>query len=290
MTRSIKASAAEVPIVGAIAPLVGGCTIWISDIWGVLHNGAAAFPAAVDACRRFRAGGGLVVLLSNAPRPAAAVAQQLDGFGVPRDAYDAIVSSGDLTRRMLTSGATTSVFHIGPDRDKVVFDGLGVTFADAESAARVVCTGLFDDETETAETYRPLLTRLRARGVPMICGNPDIKVERGHRLIYCAGAVAELYAKLGGDVAYAGKPYLPAYELVLETAASLKGGPVTKTEVLAIGDGLNTDIKGAGVAGLRSVFIASALHVDGPLDRACVARLFSGHPAPPIAAMPALVW
>lgn len=279
-----------IPILPSVSALAGSCDAWISDIWGVLHNGVAAFPAASAACQRFRRGGGVIVLLSNAPRPAPSVIAQLDGLGVPRAAYDGIVTSGDLTRRLIGAEKSPRVFHIGPDRDRAIFDGLGVALVEEAEARLVVCSGLWNDDTETPDDYRALLTRLAARKLPMICGNPDIVVERGPQLVYCAGALAEVYEAVGGKVVYAGKPYLPAYKMAFEAIATAAGRKVPRQRILAIGDGLKTDIKGAAAAGLRSLFIASALHVNGAFNAAVLAKLFKQHPAPPIAAQKALVW
>lgn len=281
-----------IPILASISALSSAADVWLSDVWGVIHNGRAAFPTAVDACAKFRAQGGTVILITNAPRPDTAVAEALARLGVPRAAWDAIVTSGDVTRDLIRPWGQRPLFHLGPARDAGVFAGIDVSLADAEAADAVVCTGLFDDETETPNTYRPMLERFAARGTPMICANPDMFVERGDRLIPCAGGIAQLYQALGGDVVYAGKPYAPIYERAFAIASSLRGKPMPKDRILAIGDGLKTDLQGAGEAGLRSVFIASALHVDPgrAFDAALLAELFATYPYPPIAAQPVLRW
>jgi HAD superfamily hydrolase (TIGR01459 family) len=281
-----------IPILASISSLATAADVWLSDVWGVIHNGRAAFPAAVDACTRFREQGGTVVLITNAPRPDTAVAEMLARLGVPRAAWDAIVTSGDVTRDLIQPWGKRPLFHLGPARDAGVFNGLDVSFAASEAADVVVCTGLFDDETETPETYRPMLERLAARATPMICANPDVFVERGDRLISCAGGIAQLYQALRGTVIYAGKPYAPIYQRAFDVATVLRGKPVPKDRILAIGDGLKTDLQGAGEAGLRSVFIASALHVDPVRDfnEALLTELFAAYPHPPIAAQPTLRW
>jgi HAD superfamily hydrolase (TIGR01459 family) len=283
-------SKASIPIVASIAPLAAGVEAWICDVWGVLHNGVAAYAPAVDACLKFRAAGGVVVLLTNAPRPAGAVEAQLAKLGVPREAFDAVVTSGDLTRRLIEQHKGAPVFHLGPARDKGLFEGLSVRFSDAEAAGVVVCTGLFDDTRETPEDYRILLGGLAGRDVPMICANPDIVVERGEHIVYCAGALAQLYEELGGRVIYAGKPHLPVYERAFELIAEAKGATVERSRILAIGDGIHTDIEGALRAGLRAVFVASGVHVEEPLEEAKLPALFGGVEARPVAAMHALVW
>ncbi|HEX6610433.1 MAG TPA: TIGR01459 family HAD-type hydrolase, partial [Hyphomicrobiaceae bacterium] len=225
-----------IPILASISTLAPAADVWLSDVWGVIHNGRTAFPDAVRACASFRAQGGTVILITNAPRPDTAVAEALARLGV-RDAWDAIVTSGDVTRDLIKPWGRRPLFHLGPARDAGVFEGLNVSVADAEAADAVVCTGLFNDETETPETYRPMLARFAARGTPMICANPDVFVERGDRLISCAGGIAQLYQALDGEVVYAGKPYAPIYERAFEIVASLRGKPVPKDRILAIGDG-----------------------------------------------------
>jgi HAD superfamily hydrolase (TIGR01459 family) len=234
----------------------------LSDVWGVVHNGVAATPEACDALTRFRAGGGTVVLITNAPRPGAVVTKFLDRLEVPRSTYDAIVSSGDVTRAVMATRPGRAVFHIGPERDLPIFDGLGLTFVPMEQADYVVCTGLANDEVETAESYRALLLRLRERGLFMICGNPDLVVERGHKLVECAGAVADLYARLGGEVLYAGKPHAPIYDQALMQTALRRGGPIPHQRVLAIGDSIRTDVAGAIKYGIDCLFVTAGIHAE----------------------------
>ena len=239
----------------------------LSDVWGVIHNGVASFPAACDALARFRQNGGSVVLISNAPRPGAQVIRLLDHLHVPRSAYDGIMTSGDVTRAMVAKRAGQHVFLIGPERDHTIFTGLDAPFSSAEDAAYVVCTGLFDDEVETPEDYTDLLKQLRARNLFMVCANPDIVVERGDRLVYCAGALADAYAELGGEVYYAGKPHRPLYDLALgETkrarAARALEPDVPLGRVLAIGDSVRTDLKGAHDLGIDCLFVTAGIHAE----------------------------
>jgi HAD superfamily hydrolase (TIGR01459 family) len=287
-------SSAAVPVVDSLKEIGSRYRAWLVDIWGVMHNGHRAFDRASVATRAFRDSGGIVVLLSNSPRPSPAVQEQLRDFGVPDDAYDATVTSGDLTRHELGKHPSARVFHLGPERDRPIFDGLDLTLTDWPEADIVVCSGLFDDDTETPDDYADLLRDLAARRLLMICANPDHKVERGHQLLYCAGALAAVYEDLGGKVIYAGKPYAPVYELALETIGKLAGGDVGCGEVLAIGDGINTDIAGASNFGVDAVFVASALHAPGDggaaLDGPHIAELFAKAPRQPLAAMHALVW
>ena len=277
-------------LLSSIAPLAESYDAWICDVWGVVHNGLRAFPGAVDACRRFREGGGTVLLLTNAPRPARSVQAQIDGLGVPREAYDGILTSGDLTRKLISERAQLRLFHLGPDRDKPMFEGLKLRFTEAAEADVIICSGLYNDETETPADYTEMLEPLARRGVPMICANPDLTVERGSRIVYCAGSLAAEYERLGGEVTYAGKPHLPIYEMAFERLGELRGEPVPRRRILAIGDGLRTDIRGAANAEIDAVFIASAIHVPGELDAVAVAKLFDNTSLQPIAALPALVW
>jgi HAD superfamily hydrolase (TIGR01459 family) len=281
---------AAIPILPSIAELAPRYNAWIVDIWGVMHNGRRAFEAAGEACRRFRAGGGLVVLLSNAPRPFTAVVGHMASLGVAAAAYDTGVTSGDATRGLIEAWRGWAVLHIGPERDLGLFAGLDVRTVPAEAAEAIVCSGLFDDTKETPADYAALFDRLAARGLPMICANPDLVVERGDTLVYCAGSLAAAYAAKGGKVTYAGKPYLPIYERTFAEIARLAGGPVPKARILAIGDGLDTDLAGAYAAGLDSVFIASAVHLPGEFNERTLADLFAARLFAPIAALPALDW
>jgi HAD superfamily hydrolase (TIGR01459 family) len=252
-----------VPLIEHLAPLVGGYDVLLCDVWGVVHNGVAAFAEACAALARFREEGGTVILITNAPRPDSAVMRILDRLAVPRVAYDAIVSSGDVTRGIVAARLNESVFHLGPQRDLPIFADLDVRFAPLESADYVVCSGLFDDTTETPESYRGMLAAMRARSLFMVCANPDIVVERGETLVYCAGALADAYAALGGEVLYCGKPHAPIYEAALAKAASLRGGtPPPLPRVLAIGDSVRTDLTGAASFGLDCVFVTSGLHAE----------------------------
>jgi HAD superfamily hydrolase (TIGR01459 family) len=283
------------PVIGSIKELGQGYRMWLVDIWGVMHDGTRAYAPAVEAARAFRAEGGLVLLLSNSPRPSPGVQRQLAELGVPRDAYDATVTSGDLARHELDRQPGVRVFHLGPERDRPIFAGLDLMLTDADDAELVVCSGLLDDETETPEDYAELLEGLAARQLPMLCANPDHRVERGDRLVYCAGALAAIYEGFGGRVVYAGKPYVPIYALAMQIAGELAGREVTPEEVLAIGDGVHTDIAGAVGFGLDAVFVVSGLHVDNAaqggaqLDGRKLAELFAGS-KPPLAAMRGLVW
>ncbi len=280
-------------VLPSIAPLADTSDVWFVDIWGVIHNGVRPCASSVTACEAFRKQGGTVLLVTNAPRPRVSVRRQLDRIGVADTAYDEIVSSGDVSRELIEAWAGRRILHIGPERDLPIFAGLGaVPGATANDAEVAVCTGLYDDETETPADYAAMLAALKSRAVPMICANPDRTVERDGRIIYCAGAVAAAYEALGGTVSYAGKPFQPIYDLALELAGTLRSAPVAKERVLAIGDGIATDIAGAVNFGVRAVFIASGVHVRlGESMADAAARLFGAKGAPqPIAVMRDFVW
>ncbi|MFC3132171.1 TIGR01459 family HAD-type hydrolase [Microbaculum marinum] len=267
----------------------------LCDIWGVVHNGVRSWPDACEALYQFREGGGRVVLISNAPRPSASVRELLDHLKVPHHSYDDIVTSGDLTHAMVAERADRKAFHLGPERDRAVFEGLNLHMVDADEAELVINTGLFDDDNETPDDYREMLACFRASGAEMICANPDAVVERGDRLVYCAGALADAYEKLGGTVHWAGKPHAPIYDEALARLRTAAGHPVERGRVLAIGDSLRTDLAGAMSSGLDALFIASGIHGnemvrDAALDLPTLERSFREAGVEPRAAMTRLVW
>ncbi|MCH9807373.1 MAG: TIGR01459 family HAD-type hydrolase [Alphaproteobacteria bacterium] len=285
----------SIPVIRSISPLAAGSVAWLVDIWGVMHNGVRPFVEAGDACARFREDGGTVLLLSNSPRPGAGVKAQLDAIGVREDSYDGILSSGDATRELIADYAGRSVYHLGPERDLPLFDGIDVKRVgpdESEGAEVIVCTGLFDDTIETPADYATRLQGFKARGLPMICANPDIKVERGGQVIYCGGAIAEAYAALGAEVSLAGKPHAPIYDMAFEWLAEQRGREVSKSKAMAIGDGVKTDIAGGILAGIRAVYIASRVHMgdDEALEPGVLDTLFPDPNARPVAAMASLVW
>jgi HAD superfamily hydrolase (TIGR01459 family) len=275
-----------------LSDLVDGVEVILSDIWGVVHNGLEAFPEACEALDTYRQRGGTVILITNAPRPADSVQRQLRKLGVADETYDAIVSSGDLTRSFVAGHPGKKMFWIGPDRDSSIHRGLDAVMAPLEQADYIVCTGLFDDETESAEDYRAMLLQAREHKLPLICANPDIVVERGDRLIYCAGAIAELYRELGGEAIFYGKPHRPIYERAMALAAERRGQPTSLDRVLAIGDSVRTDLTGALGFGIDCLFLTRGIHSEefegiDQLDPASVKELF-GHP--PRALMRELKW
>ena len=283
------------PFTQHFAPLASRYDVVLSDVWGVVHNGIAATPDACEALARFRQAGGTVVLITNAPRPGANVRTILDRLGVPHGSYDAIISSGDVTHALIAGRAGRHVFHIGPERDLPIFDGLDVSLTSLEDADYAVCSGLTDDTVETPQDYHPLIARMRARQLPMICANPDVVVERGHELVYCAGAIADLYAAAGGDVTYAGKPYRPIYDQALAKAEAARGRRAARERVLAIGDSVRTDLKGAAAFGIDCLFVTAGIHAEelGARDdpqASALADIFAAADVVPTAVMRRLSW
>jgi len=263
-----------------LAAVAADYDILLCDVWGVIHNGRESWPGPCEALARFNREGGHVVLISNSPRPAKDVIAQLDGLGVPRESWKAFVTSGDATRAELARRAPGPAWIVGPERDAPLYAGLGLDrAAGADDAAFISVTGPENDEVETPEDYRARFAAGAARGLELICANPDRVVQRGDRLIYCGGALADLYESLGGRITMAGKPYGPIYDLALKEAETLLGGPVDRSRVLCIGDGVVTDVMGANAQGLDCLFIAQGIHgdqakgPDGALDPARAAEL-----------------
>lgn len=282
-------------IISGLSEIAAGYDALICDVWGVLHNGYRSELAAVEALYRFRAEQGPVVLLTNAPRPIVDVESLLKRVGVPLDCYDAIVSSGavareDVENRIAAAGRTLRVYHLGPDRDGGVLGGLDIERVEMVEAEVVLCTGLYDDTTESAENYTGLFQEMKARKLTMLCANPDIVVQRGDRLIWCAGALAQAYERLGGEVIYYGKPHRPIYEATLAAARKAAGRKIARP--LAVGDGADTDILGANRAGIEALFVAQGIHAAqlGELTAEGLAQLFAVPEAHPQWAMRALVW
>lgn len=250
------------PAVSGLSALAPKYRFLLSDVWGVVHDGVRAFPASVAALARFRETGGKVVLITNAPRMKPQVLEQFDRLSVGRDAFDDLVTSGEAAHDWLAGRPGLRVHHLGPERDLPIYDGLAVRLVGEAEAELVSCTGLFDDETETPDDYAGRFARWRAAGLPMLCVNPDKVVERGNRLVWCAGALAEAYAAVGGETVIIGKPHAPIYATALARFAALAGGAVDPGSVLAIGDGGETDLRGANRAGLDVLFVTGGIHAD----------------------------
>ena len=269
--------------------------VLLSDVWGVIHNGRESFKAACEALARWRAERGPVILISNAPRPSSAVHSQLDQLGVPREAWSAFISSGDATRILLSGRAPGPAWAIGPEKDAALYEGLDLAFAGPETAAFISCTGPYDDDVEGPDDYEERFAVALARGLPMICANPDLVVQKGDRLIYCGGALAQRYEQMGGQVIMAGKPYAPIYDLCLAEAQLMLGRPLDRARVLCVGDAVATDAKGANDQGLDMLFVASGIHgaeTIGPdgLDAQAVETLLAKDGAQATYAIADLAW
>lgn len=245
-----------------LSAIAGRYDVVLSDVWGVVHNGVAAYPSAVDALIKFRQEGGRVVLITNAPRPSGPVITMLDHLGVPRSAYDAVVTSGDATRTMIARYAGKVIHHVGPPTaDDALYEGLDVRRGPADEAAAVVVTDL-DTDDDTPDMYADRIAHWLKRELPLICANPDKVVEIGEQIVYCGGALADIYEDLGGEVLMAGKPYAPIYEEALALAEKAVGRAVDKSRILAIGDSVRTDAMGAADFGIDLLFITGSIHAE----------------------------
>lgn len=264
----------------SIDDVAGRYDAFLCDVWGVVHNGRQPFAPAAAALVRARRAGKVVVLVTNVPKPRGPIPSQLDRIGVPREAWDAIVTSGDAIRAELAARAPGPMLKIEPPGyDRTLWEGLGLAEAPLEQAAFFAMSGLRRDD-ETPADYAPLLRQARARDLEFLCANPDIVVQFGDRLIWCAGAVARDYAALGGRVVMAGKPHAPIYDLAMRELAAAAGREIARERMLCIGDGIGTDIAGANAQGLDNLFIASGMHGEGlrsggGLDAAKVAAALS---------------
>lgn len=290
----MPSSSALPPIWMSIEPVFSRYDVIFCDIWGVLHNGREAWPKASAILTRFREQGGKVVLVSNAPRPGALLPEWLAHWGVISTAWDEIVTSGDVTRRLIAERGAAPFLHIGPARDAPLLDGLGGRKVEIYEADYVICSGLYHDETETPADYADLLAQAHSRRLDMICANPDLVVERGDQMIYCAGALAQAYEQLGGRAFYAGKPHPPIYAEAQRVADQLCGQAIDKKRILAIGDAFMTDVAGASAYGVECLLIARGIHTDdfalhqGPLSNEAVGRAMDGRTLRPVAIMDVL--
>lgn len=255
----------SIEIIPGLAPIADRYDAFILDLWGVVHNGEKPFEGVLECMAKLRQGGRPVMLLSNAPRPNNFVVEFLEGIGVARDCYDMILTSGDMTRIVLEEklfpfleGDAKKFYQLGAVKDKGLDFGLDYSrTSEIETANFIICTGLVNDEIETPEDYRTLLTQAVQLKLPMLCANPDLTVMRGERMIFCAGSLAQLYSELGGDVQLFGKPYPRTYVM----AKQVLGLPDT-ARILAVGDSMRTDIKGANNAGIDNILVATGIHAD----------------------------
>jgi len=280
-----------VKFVGSLEEISDRYAAIFCDVWGVIHNGLSGFDNALAALAIAREKGIAVILITNSPRPAAGVTAQLDSFGIPGE-WDRIVTSGDVTRELIRNGPRRQ-FHLGPERDLAIFDGIDVELVEEREASIVVCTGLYDDENDDPSDYAEQLRRMRSRDLPMICANPDIIAERGHRMVWCAGALARDYGLMGGRTLIAGKPHRPIYDAAMEAAEAALGRSLASGEVLAIGDGMMTDVKGAADYGIDVLYVSAGIHAAdyGDPDRPDAGRLaafLAKHGHAPVAVIPRL--
>jgi HAD superfamily hydrolase (TIGR01459 family) len=285
-------------LIASLAEISDDYDAILCDVWGVLHDGKQAFRPASDALVAYRQRGGVVAALTNAPRPHPPVRMQMVRLGVSEDALDAVVTSGDVTLALMEAYGAAPVHTIGPERDMSLFDalearsGLRPARVGPHDATYVLCTGLEHDDRETPADYAGRLAALAARGLPFVCANPDIVIHRGADLVFCAGALGRDYAALGGQVIYAGKPHAPIYDAALDVLTQALGRK--PRQVLAIGDGFQTDVRGAAGQGIDVLFVAGGIHRDETLtegrpDPDKLSRLFAREGATPAATMAALV-
>jgi HAD superfamily hydrolase (TIGR01459 family) len=287
---------ASPPVFSHAASLLVAYQVIFCDVWGVVHNGVTAFEGACDALAKFRSRGGTVILVSNAPVPKRRVADMLASRKVPHSAWDDIVSSGDIALAHLEERGFARLYCIGPqDRDKALFSALKARSTSLAEAEAIICTGLNEDRRETPEDYRSLLSEALSHKLPFVCANPDYVVDVGGTLLYCAGAIADLYAQMGGPVFWAGKPHLNAYETAHQKAEALRDRNVPRDKILVIGDSLRTDMKGAETFGCDALFIASGIHRHETMDEISLSpkrleELFVPGSPPAIGAMAELTW
>ncbi|MDB5615729.1 MAG: family HAD-type hydrolase [Devosia sp.] len=283
------------PSISGLADLASRYDAVLSDVWGVVHNGVEAFPTAVEALTKYREAGGKVVFITNAPRPSGPIVDMLDRLGVHRECYDAIVSSGDATRVMIAKYSGKAIHHVGPPTDDdALYEGLNVRRTGADEAEVVVVTDLDTDE-DTPEMYRERAKLWLSRKLPMICANPDRVVEHGDKIIYCGGALGDLYAAMGGMVLMAGKPYQPIYEEAFRLAEEAAGRKLDKSSVLAIGDSVRTDATGAAKFGIDLLFVTGSIHAAeldafGKPDPQAIADLVAPSRAHMAGFLPRLSW
>jgi HAD superfamily hydrolase (TIGR01459 family) len=284
------------PVLHRAGAVLSRYDVLLCDVWGVVHNGITAFEGACAALTRFRDEGGTVILVSNAPVPKQRVADMLASRHVPRAAWDDIVSSGDIALTHVAERGFTKLFCIGPqDRDQALFKALKARSVPLEEAEAIICTGLTNDRSETPEDYAPVLETAKRLHLPFVCANPDLIVDVGGTILYCAGAIADIYQHMGGAVFWAGKPHLSAYETAHHKAEALRDSNVPRAKTLVVGDAIRTDLKGAQNFGCDALFVASGIHrheaMDGDrLSTAKLAALFPPGTPTALGAMIELVW
>jgi HAD superfamily hydrolase (TIGR01459 family) len=289
----------NIPILTGLAPMADNYDLFIIDLWGVIHDGIAVYPAAADCLRRLHQRDARVVLLSNTARPGDLIADSLGELGVEADLYDWLLTSGDVTAGAVAEGtyggggdAGPAYFHLGPERCRPTLEACGGREVALDDAELLICTGLFNDETEQPEDYADLLKLAAARGLTMICANPDIAANRGEKIVPGAGALAAFYEELGGTVQRFGKPSPRIYDRVFAESPE-----IPRSRAVMIGDGLPTDIRGARQAGIDAVWIGGGIHaaalemgLEGQLDSDKVQDLARQTGEHPKFIMPWLRW
>lgn len=283
----------NIPRISGLNEIADNYDAILCDVWGVLHNGVTPWAQAMEALSGFRDKGGIVVMITNAPRPTPPVLAHLKRLGVPMTGvFDEVVTSGDATRDLIEQ-FDGPIHYLGPEHDKSLFEGLDVKLVDWQDAGAVVCTGLRNDGTETPEDYHDLLAKFHAAKLPFICANPDIVVEKGDKMLWCAGALARDYTALGGETRIVGKPHKPIYDLAISRVEALCDTNIDRSRILAIGDGMPTDILGAQKNDLDVLFISAGIHsseygeVENP-DHEKVQQFLQLHNASPVAYLPRL--
>lgn len=244
----------------ALASIAAQYDAVFCDIWGVVHDGLEPHQSAVDALVEFRAAGKLVVLVTNAPRANAGIARQLHKIGVTNDAYDAIQSSGEVTRALIAPYSGLVVHHVTSGDDHL-FDGLSIKNGPVDDASCVVISDL-EGDLDRPEDYQERMEQWLRRGLTLICVNPDKLVEVGGQFFYCPGAVADIYEKMGGTVIQAGKPHAPIYQAAHKSLTMIGGKSIAPERILAIGDSVRTDATGAAAQGVDFLFITGSIHAE----------------------------
>ncbi len=262
-------------VIDELAELTGAYDAVLCDVWGVVHDGRTVYAGADAALRRIRASGVAVVLITNVPRPSSTLPGMLARVGVDDRSWDAIVTSGDVIRAELSARAPGPVHRLGRDTDAGLWDDLGLRFVTSPEQAGFVAIAGLRDRGEVPQDYAPVLARARARDLVLLCANPDLQVRTAGELLWCAGSVAAVYEEMGGRVVQAGKPHGPIYTRALDVVGEVVGRPVPRDRVLAIGDGIATDLAGAAAQGLDRLFVAGGMHGDSLLvgDRVDVGRV-----------------
>lgn len=282
-----------VPHAHGLSGIIDDYDLVLCDVWGVLHNGKNIWMDAANALTKARDKGVPVVMITNAPRPQGPVLRQLASMNCPDGVFDDLVTSGDVTRALIER-LDGPVYHIGPERDYALYEGLDVEFCEPEGAAGIVCTGLFDDYNEHPDDYIERFKSYVEMKLPFICANPDIVVEVVDKLLWCAGALAREYEKLDGETQIVGKPHAPIYDVAIERGEKILGRKIDRTRVIGIGDGLPTDVLGASNNDIDCLFITNGIHAadytSGEVNDSRLQNFLKENNASPTHWLKELVW